>query len=206
MSQIRKALALTFLSTNGATAVLFGVTLVLARLLSPEQIGIFSITAVAVSIAQLFRDFGVASYLQHEAELTRAKVATAFGVLLASSWMIAVLVYLTSGPLARFYGEPGVQDVMQVLALGFVFIPFGAVTHNLLTRDYRLLLSSERSGLGGLSFEAFLALPLQLVLDLGVVDAVSFDLGQLHDLVLRLLHELLEVLARLLGIVALTVQ
>lgn len=137
MSQIRKALALTFLSTNGATAVLFGVTLVLARLLSPEQIGIFSITAVAVSIAQLFRDFGVASYLQHEAELTRAKVATAFGVLLASSWMIAVLVYLTSGPLARFYGESGVQDVMQVLALGFVFIPFGAVTHNLLTRDYR---------------------------------------------------------------------
>lgn len=137
MSQIRKALALTFLSTNGATAVQFAVTLVLARLLSPEEIGIFSITAVAVSIAQLFRDFGVASYLQREADLTRQKVATAFGVLLFSSWVIALLVFLVSGPLARFYGQAGVQDVMQVLALGFVFIPFGAVTHNLLTRDYR---------------------------------------------------------------------
>ena len=100
MSQIRKALALTFLSTNGATAVQFAVTLVLARLLSPEEIGIFSITAVAVSIAQLFRDFGVASYLQREADLTRQKVATAFGVLLFSSWVIALLVFLVSGPLS----------------------------------------------------------------------------------------------------------
>lgn len=137
MSQIRSALALTFLSTNSATAVHFVVTLVLARLLSPEEIGIFSITAVVISIAHLFRDFGVASYLQREPDITREKVATAFGVLLLSSWMLALLVYMVSGPLARYYDEQGVQDVMRVLALGFVFIPFGAVTHSLLTRDYR---------------------------------------------------------------------
>jgi O-antigen/teichoic acid export membrane protein len=137
MSDVRKALALTFMSTNGATAVQFAVTVVLARLLSPEEIGIFSITAVAISVAQLFRDFGVASYLQYEAELTKEKVAAAFGVLLTSSWVIAFLVFLASGPLADFYGEPGIQEVMRVLALGFVFIPFGAVTHNLLTRDYK---------------------------------------------------------------------
>lgn len=137
MAQIRKALVLTFLSTNGATVVHFGVTLVLARLLSPAEIGIFSITAVIIAFAHLFRDFGVASYLQHEADLTREKVATAYGVILTSSWVIALLVYLSSESLANFFGEQGVQRVMSVLALGFVFIPFGAVTHNLLIRDYR---------------------------------------------------------------------
>lgn len=137
MSTIRQSLALTFLSTNGATAVLFVVTIVLARLLEPAEVGIFSITSVMVAVAHLFRDFGVASYLQQEKELTRESVASAFGVLLLSSWSIALVVFLCSWPAAEFYREPGIRDVMQVLALGFVFIPFGSITHSLLTREYR---------------------------------------------------------------------
>ena len=137
MTSIRKSLALTFMSTNGATTVQFIVTVILARLLDPDEIGIYSITAVMVSIAHLFRDFGVASYLQQEKELTKDKVAAAFGVLLTSSWIIAATVFLLSWPVAEFYGQDGIRKVMQVMALGFIFIPFGAVTHSLLTRDYR---------------------------------------------------------------------
>jgi O-antigen/teichoic acid export membrane protein len=137
MTSLRQSLALTFLSSNGATAIQFVVTVVLARLLNPDEVGIYSVTAVMVSIAHLFRDFGVASYLQQEKELTREKVGAAFGVLLTSSWAIAALVFLLSWPAATFYGQEGIRKVMQVMALGFMFIPFGAVTHSLLTRDYR---------------------------------------------------------------------
>lgn len=137
MTSLRQSLALTFLSSNGATAIQFVVTVVLARLLDPDEVGIYSVTAVMVSIAHLFRDFGVASYLQQEKELTREKVGAAFGVLLTSSWAIAALVFLLSWPAATFYGQEGIRKVMQVMALGFMFIPFGAVTHSLLTRDYR---------------------------------------------------------------------
>lgn len=137
MNSLRQSLALTFLSSNGATAVQFVVTVILARLLDPTEIGIFSVTAVMVSIAHLFRDFGVASYLQQEKDLTKDKVGAAFGVLLTSSWAIAGVVFLISWPTAAFYGQDGIRKVMQVLALGFVFIPFGSVTHSLLTRDYR---------------------------------------------------------------------
>ena len=137
MTSLRQSLALTFLSSNGATAIQFVVTVVLARLLNPDEVGIYSVTAVMVSIAHLFRDFGVASYLQQEKDLTREKVGAAFGVLLTSSWVIAALVFLLSWPAASFYGQKGIRHVMQVMALGFMFIPFGAVTHSLLTRDYR---------------------------------------------------------------------
>ena len=94
MTSLRQSLALTFLSSNGATAIQFVVTVVLARLLNPDEVGIYSVTAVMVSIAHLFRDFGVASYLQQEKDLTREKVGAAFGVLLTSSWVIAALVFL----------------------------------------------------------------------------------------------------------------
>lgn len=137
MTSLRQSLVLTFLSSNGATAIQFVVTVILARLLNPDEVGIYSVTAVMVSIAHLFRDFGVASYLQQEKDLTREKVGAAFGVLLTSSWVIAALVFVLSWPAASFYGQDGIRKVMQVMALGFMFIPFGAVTHSLLTRDYR---------------------------------------------------------------------
>jgi len=94
MPSLRSSLFITFLASNGAMAIQMIVTIVLARLLSPSEIGVFSITAVLVYIAHIFRDFGVTSYLQREKELTRDKVATAFGVLIASSWVIALMIYL----------------------------------------------------------------------------------------------------------------
>jgi len=38
-----------------------GSTVIIARLLTPEQIGVFAIAAVFASLASSFRDFGVAS-------------------------------------------------------------------------------------------------------------------------------------------------
>lgn len=137
MASLRKSLLITFLFSNSATAVQFVVTIILARLLSPEEIGIFSVTAVMVSMAHIFRDFGVASFLQREKELTREMVGAAFGVLITSSWIIAFTMFLLAGPASRFFNQPGIQSVMQVLALGFLVIPFGSITHTLLIRDYR---------------------------------------------------------------------
>lgn len=137
MSKLRASLLITFFSTNGSTAVNFLVGLVLARLLSPSDIGIFSITSVLISIAHIFRDFGVSNYLLREKELTPQKVSSAFGVLIASSWLIALTLYFLSAPAASYFNEPGVARVMPVLALGFIFIPFGSITHALLTREYR---------------------------------------------------------------------
>jgi len=137
VASIRSSLVITFLSSNGATAVQFLVTVILARLLDPAEIGIYSITAVCISVAHIFRDFGVVSYLQREKELTRDKVGAAFGVLLSTSWLIAASMYFLSDTVASYYQLPGMSDVMRVLALGFVFIPFGAITNCLLARDYR---------------------------------------------------------------------
>ena len=137
MSRLRISLAITFLSTNGATVVLFLVTLALSRLLSPADVGIFSITAVLVGIAQVFRDFGVSSYLLQEKDLTPAKIRSASGVLIAASWTLGAAMFLASGAAARYFQQPGVEQVMQVLATGFFFIPFGAITHVLLTREMR---------------------------------------------------------------------
>lgn len=136
MTSLRRSLVINFFSSSGATIVQFIVSLLLARLLSPSEIGVFSMTIVFVNIAHIFRDFGVATYVQHEPELTPEKLRAANGVLFTSSWLIALVLYLASGWIAAWFNEPQMAPVMKVLAIGFIFIPFGSVTHALMTREY----------------------------------------------------------------------
>jgi O-antigen/teichoic acid export membrane protein len=137
MVNIRRSLFFAFLSSNSGTALNFLVTIILARLLTPGEIGIYSIAAVLVSISHIFREFGVSSYLKREKELTTAKIRAAFGILLFTSWSLALILFLVSGAAAGYYNKKEIEAVIQVLALGFIFIPFGAIPMALLAREYR---------------------------------------------------------------------
>lgn len=152
MPNLRKSLGITFLASNGATVINFLVTIVLARLLTPAEIGIFSIAYVLVSVAHIFRDFGVATCLVQEKDLTPEKIRSTSGVLFASSWITAAILYALSSGAASYYREPGVATVIEILALGFVFIPFGAITHALLTRDLKAREQAIASILGVIVF------------------------------------------------------
>ena len=136
MVNIRRSLVINFFSSSGATIVQFVVSIVLARMLSPGEIGVFSMTIVFVNIAHIFRDFGVGTYLQREPELTPEKMRAATGVMFTTSWIIAAALYLGSPWISLWFKEPSMKPVMQVLAIGFLFIPFGSITHSLLTREF----------------------------------------------------------------------
>jgi len=133
--QLRKSLLITFLSSNASTVVMFGVTLILARLLSPADIGVFSIAVVFVNIVAVFRDFGIHAYLVREQTLTPAKVRSALGLVLVLSWVLAAGLYMGAKPFAAFYGQPGIADVLHVLTLSFLLVPYAAVLSALLMRN-----------------------------------------------------------------------
>lgn len=136
MADLRRSLIINFFSNSGATLLKFAVSVIVARILSPSEIGVFSMTYVFVTIAGIFRDFGVSTYIQREPELTVDKIRSAFGVALLTSWLIAALMAAGSHLIADWFGEPGMVAVMQVLALGFVLIPFGSIANALLTREF----------------------------------------------------------------------
>lgn len=136
MANLRRSLVINFFASTGGTVVQFAVSLVLARLLSPDEIGVYSMTIVFVNIAHIFQDFGVGSYLQREKELTEEKLRAASGVLFTTTWLIAAAMYLGSEWFGGWFNEPRMTPVMQVLALGFAFIPFGSITSSLLNREF----------------------------------------------------------------------
>lgn len=134
---VRRALAFSFLATNAATLVSFVSAMVIARLLTPAEIGVYSVAAALVAVLHQIRSFGIASYLVQEVDLTHDRIRTAFGCLLATSWTLALVALAASFPAGEFYEDPGVAAVMKVLALNFVLAPFGGVAMALLLRDMR---------------------------------------------------------------------
>ena len=135
MSSVRKSLALSFAEKYSAL-VINGISLiVLARLLTPAEIGIYSVGAAVVAVAHVLRDFGVGNYLIQEQKLTQERVRTAFGVALVIAWVMAAVVFALSGSAAHFYAEPGLRQVLRVLSLTFLIIPFSSQVLALLQRD-----------------------------------------------------------------------
>lgn len=134
---IRRSLAFSFLEKYASTGLNLVSTLVLARLLTPEEIGIFSVGAAMVGMMHALRDFGVTNYLIQEREVDERKLRTAFTVTLALSWLFAVILFAASGWAAAFYEEPGIQQIVWVMAVNFALIPFGSPILALMRRELK---------------------------------------------------------------------
>ncbi|MDP2073783.1 oligosaccharide flippase family protein [Hydrogenophaga sp.] len=143
MLSVRRKIALQVVVSNLSTVVNFALAVILARLLSPDDIGVFSMSAVLIAIAHTFRDFGVTTYLKREKDLTDQTIRTARGLLYLTSWSMALAMFFSAGFWAGFFNEPRVEDVVHVLALGFIFIPFGAIAQAVMTRELNVVQSAK---------------------------------------------------------------
>jgi O-antigen/teichoic acid export membrane protein len=132
---VRRALAFSFIERWLGIIIALGSNVVLARLLSPAQVGIFSVSLSVIGVAQVLRDFGVVSYVIQEKELQEDSLRTAFGLSLLLGGFLFLAVVVAAPWVAVFYREPLVRDTLWVCSLNFLLLPFATVTMALLRRD-----------------------------------------------------------------------
>lgn len=118
-------------------AITVASSMVIARLLTPAEIGVFSVTMVLLMFASTVRDMGAGQYLVQEKELTVDRIRAVWAVQLGLGLGLACLVLLISHPVAVFYKEPRMRDIMWVVALNYAINPFGSLTHAWLMREMR---------------------------------------------------------------------
>lgn len=135
MTGVRISLVLSFAQQGAGTIISLVSIMVLARLLTPEDIGIFSVAAAATAFAQVLRDFGVGNYLVQEKDLTAERIQAAFVITLLTAWLAGALIGLGAPLIADFYDQPELTEVFWVLALTFLLIPWAAPRLALLRRD-----------------------------------------------------------------------
>lgn len=133
----RRALAFSFLDRYAGLVLSVLSSMVIARLLTPAEIGVFSVTMVLLSFVSGLRDMGAGQYLLQEKELTTDRIRATWAVQLGLGLSFAALVLAAAYPAALFYKEPRMLDLMMVLALNFAVSPFGSLTYAWLMREMR---------------------------------------------------------------------
>lgn len=135
MSYLKKSLGLSFATQYAEMAIQFIGVMFLARLITPEEIGIYSVAAFLMAVLHAFRDFGVGKYVIQVEELTPERIRSSYGVSIVLAFLIA-LVLLACAPLvASFYGEPRVADILVIMSGSFAATPLGSLLGSLFRRD-----------------------------------------------------------------------
>jgi len=132
---VRRALGIAGLSEAVTFVLGFANVVIVSRLLRPDEIGVFSVAVSVLGFAHIFREFGVGQYLVQAPVLGKEQFRAAVTVSIGSSWLIAALLFLISRPMAALYGHPGIGEVLAMLAVNFLIMPFGAPLLSVLRRE-----------------------------------------------------------------------
>ncbi len=117
---------------------LWGVTLIVARLLRPYDYGLMTTGMIFVGLADLLAEAGIDKALIQKERLQAADLAEGFTLSLFLSVLLYGLLFAIAGPAAQFLQSPELAALLRVLALAVLLVPFRSVPLALLDRDLHL--------------------------------------------------------------------
>lgn len=151
MPTLRQAFAINLGASVVGTASRVAMGLVLARLLRPEELGLFALALAIAGLAHLLRDFGISAYLQRAAEPERLNASV--GLMLATGGVSAVGLFGLAEGLAAAVAQPALAPLLRILALGLALSPFGALMASLWARDLAAAQLAQVARLGAAAQE-----------------------------------------------------
>ena len=134
---VRRSLAWTYLAQALSFFVTFGSTVVIARLVSPRDFGIFAMATAVSTIINVFMQFGLAKYVVREQELTQDVLRSVFTVNVMMSAVYIGAILIGSVAAGRLFGSPEVGRFLLVFAIFPLFAMIEFVPEALCTREMR---------------------------------------------------------------------
>lgn len=130
-------------------ALQIGSTIVLARLLTPEDYGLVGMVKAVTGFIELFKHLGLNTATIQKAEINHSQVSTLFWINIGLSVFLAGLTALVAPLIALFYNEPRLISIVIALALGYIFSGIGTQHYALVSRQmrYRTLAINDMSSL-----------------------------------------------------------
>ena len=134
-----------FVSQQGIAMVR---TLVLARLLTPEDFGLVGLVTLTLFAGLVLTEFGLDTVLIQRSDLPVRFVHTAWNLMLIRGIGLFLLVQGIAPWIALAFGRPGAEYLLRVGAVSFVLVSLPVVSGALLLRELRyrrrMLLDASR--------------------------------------------------------------
>lgn len=114
-----------FLESAGVQLLQLLVTIVLARLLSPEDYGLMALVLVVITFLGFFVSSGIGSYLIYINNIRKQDFFTALVFNIVLSIILVLILLFYAGDIAVYYSSPVLKNL--IIAMAFI-LPFNAIS------------------------------------------------------------------------------
>ena len=122
-----KSLIWKLLEKCSVQGISFIVTVILARLLSPEEYGIIAIVTIFLHFSNILIEGGFSTALIQKKGYDNKDFSTIFYFSIAVAAVIYVILCISSGFIASFFNEPQLNTVIKVLGVNVFFCAINSI-------------------------------------------------------------------------------
>ncbi|MDX2121186.1 MAG: lipopolysaccharide biosynthesis protein [Gemmatimonadota bacterium] len=113
----------------------WGITIALARILSPSDYGLYGYAALYVGLVQLVNEFGLGAAIVRRRDLTDHQISALGGLSLVLGLVLFGLSFLTAPLVAAFFRAPDLRWPLVLLSGLFITTAIKVLPKSLLSRD-----------------------------------------------------------------------
>ncbi len=151
------------------------------QVVSPKELGLFYIVLLIVGFLQKFTDGGFTYAIIHRQTISDEELSSVYWLTVLISVLLYVLLMIAGAPLiAAAYGEPRLERLVFLAALGYLVVPFGIPYRTLLQKAIefdaiaKFEVASSIAGLLGMIVAVILGYRLEsLIISLSVTNLVE---------------------------------
>ncbi|MFW5439991.1 MAG: lipopolysaccharide biosynthesis protein [Methylophilaceae bacterium] len=110
---------------------------ILARILSPEDMGIYAAIWAVVLFLEVFTDQGLTDAIIQKKSIENNQLNTVFIVNLGMAFVISIVIFLAADKIASFIDMPEVASPLRVAVLALIFNAFGFCQLALHRRNFK---------------------------------------------------------------------
>lgn len=137
-----------YLERGAAQGVTFIVGIVLARVLSPDDYGLMSMSAIYINIISVVSDLGLTQALIQKKDLDELDYNSVNYINIAISILVYFIIFFTAPLASAFYAEPRLTAIIRVSSLTIIITALFAVQSVIITKkmDFKKYFWSTLTG------------------------------------------------------------
>lgn len=162
----------------GAQAIVQIVALILlARLLPPQDFGLFAAAMVVGGFCKIFSEIGIGPAIVQREDLRSSHIRSGFTMAVVLSLGVAALIWWAAPMIAGFFNMPQLIDILRIMTLGFPMQGLSSVAQSMALRSFRFRWLAKIEALAfGLGF--VIVAPILTLFDYGVMALIGAFLTQ----------------------------
>lgn len=133
--RFRTAVMWNAVSQMGQSGIQFLSTVILARLLTPDDFGVIGMVTIFITLGTMMVDSEMGGALLRKKEINRVDYSTLFYYNLVVSIFIYIVLFVCAPFIAEFYDKSLLTDVIRIVSLAIVIHSFRVVQQIMVFRD-----------------------------------------------------------------------